>query len=212
MTEWRRWRLKYLVQINARALQEDTSPDFDFRYIDISSVGRGILVSEPTALTFGAAPSRARRLVSPGDTIISTVRTYLRAVWPVAGRTDDVVVSTGFAVLSPGPLLRPSFLGWWAQSDVCIEEIVARSVGVSYPAINASDIGDLEIRIPSLAVQDELLNFLETKVEEIDRTVELLGGSALSSRTSLSGLLLEKRQALITAAVTGQLDLTKAGA
>lgn len=212
MTEWRRWRLKYLVRINERTLKEDTSPAHEFRYVDISAVGRGRLVSEPVPLVFEAAPSRARRLVSSGDTIISTVRTYLRAVWPVEGRTDDLVVSTGFAVISPGPLIQPAFLGWWAQSDACIEEIVARSFGVSYPAINASEIGDLEIYLPPLAVQQKLVDFLAAKTGEIDRTVERLGGGASSPRASLAGLLLEKRRALIAAAVTGELDVSKVAA
>ena len=76
MTDWRRWRLKYVSsRFNARALKEDTPPDLEFRYVDISSVGRGELVSEPVSMTFETAPTRARRLVQTGDTIISTVRT-----------------------------------------------------------------------------------------------------------------------------------------
>ena len=97
-------------------------------------------------MTFAEAPARARRLVQSGDTIVSTVRTYLRAVWPVQGETGDLIVSTGFAVLSPGPRLDCRYLGWVAQSDPVIEEIVARSVGVSYPAINGSEIGDIPVQ------------------------------------------------------------------
>ena len=212
MTEWRRWRLKYLVRINQRALREDTPPDFEFRYVDISCVGRGALVVEPTGVTFEAAPSRARRLVRRGDTIISTVRTYLRAVWPVEGDVDDLVVSTGFAVLTPGALIDAGFLGWWAQSDACIEEIVARSVGVSYPAINASEIGDLEIYLPPLPIQRDIAALLVDETSKIDRVVHHLGGGPSSSDESLSGLLLAKRRALITAATTGQLDLAEVGA
>lgn len=75
--------LKYIAGINERALSEDTEPDRQLRYIDISAVGRGGLVAEPEEMRFEDAPSRARRLVRHGDTILSTVRTYLRAVWPV---------------------------------------------------------------------------------------------------------------------------------
>ena len=124
-------RLKYLVAINPRSLPEQSPVDLAIQYLDIGAVGRGVLVAEPEITTFGIAPSRARRLVSEGDTIVSTVRTYLRAVWPVRGDTNDLVVSTGFVVLSPGSLLDSRYLGWVAQSDVVIEEVVARSVGVS---------------------------------------------------------------------------------
>ena len=45
MTEgWQ--RLKYLVDINSRDIDE-TRPSFEFRYVDIGSVGRGILLEEP---------------------------------------------------------------------------------------------------------------------------------------------------------------------
>ena len=73
-------RLKYVVRINPTDLPETTDPGFEFRYLDIGAVGRGRLIEAPEALTFGQAPSRARRTVLDGDTILATVRTYLRAV------------------------------------------------------------------------------------------------------------------------------------
>lgn len=68
-------------------------------------------------MRFHEAPSRARRLVAPGDTIVSTVRTYLHAVVPVRESTDDLVVSTGFAVVSPGDGMESGFLSRYLQSD-----------------------------------------------------------------------------------------------
>ncbi len=123
-------------------------------------------------MRFGDAPTRARRLVRRGDTIISTVRTYLRAVWPVTEAADGLVVSTGFTVVSPGPQLDPRFFGWWAQSDACIDQVVARSVGVSYPAVNASDIGDLRIELPHPARQRDIADFLDAETARIDTLIE----------------------------------------
>lgn len=166
------YRVKHLASLNARSLRDDEPDDLEFRYVDISTVGRGELVAEPQRIRFDDAPSRARRLVRSGDTIISTVRTYLRAVWPVAGPADDLVVSTGFTVVSPGPRLDSRFFGWWAQSDACIEEIVARSVGVSYPAVNASDIGDLRVELPTRNEQREIADFLDAETARIDAVIE----------------------------------------
>jgi type I restriction enzyme S subunit len=129
---WPHIRLKWVVGLNERKLPATIPDSLLFRYIDISTCGRGVLIAEPEQMEFGAAPSRARRLVRAGDTIASTVRTYLRAVWPVTGSADDLVVSTGFAVLTPTDGLDARYLGWLIQSDLVIEEIVARSVGVSF--------------------------------------------------------------------------------
>ena len=70
-------RMRYLVGVNGRSLSESTDPEFEFRYLDIGSVGRGTITSEPAVMTFEQAPSRARRVLRSGDTAVSTVRTYL---------------------------------------------------------------------------------------------------------------------------------------
>src|SRR5271168_2621903 len=119
--------LKHLAFLNPETLGEETDPDHSFRYIDIATTGRGVLVAEPQAMTFEASPSRARRVLRPGDTILSTVRTYLRAGWTLRSTDDDLVASTGFVSLRPGAHVDPRFLGWMAQSDFVVEAVVANS-------------------------------------------------------------------------------------
>jgi type I restriction enzyme S subunit len=105
--------LKHLVTWNARVLPEDTSPELLIDYIDIGNVqaGRGIVGSE--SLRFGTAPSRARRILRADDVLVSTVRTYLRAVASVNDEHDGAVCSTGFTVLTARePQLTASFLSY----------------------------------------------------------------------------------------------------
>ena len=61
----------------------------------------GTIVNEPETMYFKDAPSRARRIVKKGDTIISTVRTYLKAITYIPEVTKNLIVSTGFAVIRP---------------------------------------------------------------------------------------------------------------
>ncbi|MBA2556030.1 MAG: hypothetical protein H0V12_01590 [Chloroflexi bacterium] len=194
--------LKHLVRINARSLPETTDPECEFKYIDIGSVGRGVLLEEPQRLNFATAPSRARRLLRTGDTIISTVRTYLRAVWPIHDPSFDLVASTGFAVLTPGSRLDARYLGWLAQSDLVVEEIVARSVGVSYPAINALEIGRL--RVPAIPLDDQraIADFLDAETARID--------ALIAKKRRLIAALRERRAVATLAGVSG--DLTFPGA
>jgi restriction endonuclease S subunit len=188
--------MKYLAKINQSALSESTNPDREIRYLDISGVGRGALVAEPEAMTFGTAPSRARRLVRDGDTIVSTVRTYLRAVLPIRSPDPTLVVSTGFAVLTPKANVDPEYFAWAVQSDPFIEEIVARSVGVSYPGINASDIGDIRVPIVDLTRQRAIAEYLDRETARID--------ALITKKQRMIELFKERRQALITSAVTGE--------
>lgn len=188
--------LKHLVRINERALPETTDPMYEFRYVDIGSIARGAVLEEPCVMIFGDAPSRARRLVRRGDTIISTVRTYLRAVWPVCGPTDGLVVSTGFAVLTPGDKIDSRYLGWLAQSDVVIEEIVRRSVGVSYPAIDSSEIGNIPVPLPDMSRQRAIANYLDVEATRID--------ALIAKKRRMADLLLERLYAATQLIITGR--------
>ena len=178
-------RLKYLAGINERSLPEQTDPEQRIRYIDISLVGYGYLVGEPKELRFKDAPSSARRLVRDGDTIISTVRAYLRAVWQVDGETDDLVVSTGFAVLTPMQI-EPRFFSWWVRSDRFIEEMVARSVGVLYPTVSALELGDLQVRMPATSEQRAIADYLDIETARID--------ALITKKRRLIDLLNERRR------------------
>jgi type I restriction enzyme S subunit len=195
MTRWRELRVKHLADINSESLPENTDPGRDVRYVDISTVGRGSLVSEPELLTFGEAPSRARRLVREGDTIVSTVRTYLRAVLPIEQPELDLVVSTGFAVLRPRAAIHARYFAWAVQSDGFIEEVVSRSVGVSYPAINASEIGDIRVPMPPYERQRAIADYLDAETEHID--------ALIAKKQRLSTLIDERFRSRIRSLVKG---------
>ena len=98
---WGVERLKYSATINDETLPETTDIGFVMSYVDISGVDlhRGIVSS--AEMTFEDAPSRARRVVRDGDTIVSTVRTYLGAITPIRNPASNTIVSTGFAVIRP---------------------------------------------------------------------------------------------------------------
>lgn len=99
-------------------------------------------IGEITRYAFAAAPSRARRIVRDGDVIISTVRTYLQAIAAISDPPTNLIVSTGFAVIRPRPgVLDPNYCRYALRESRFLWEVQGRSVGVSYPAINSSDLG-----------------------------------------------------------------------
>lgn len=198
--------LKYLSRINPAALREDTPLDYEIRYIDISSVSSHGEITDITVMPFRDAPSRARRIVKAGDTIVSTVRTYLKAIAYVEGDDKSLICSTGFAVLRPGPRIHPRFLFYWTRSNHFIDEICARSIGVSYPAINAHEIGSLPFPVLDIPRQKAIAAFLDVKLSQLRRVFGALNG-LVSSSDSAAGALVDYRDYLITAAVTGQIDV-----
>ena len=194
---WEVKRLKYLSTVNDEALPETTDPDMEFTYVDIGNVDsvRGITGTED--LVFEDAPSRARRVVRQGDVIISTVRTYLKAIARIEPTDANLIVSTGFAVLRPREL-DSGFAAYALSSPYFVDRVVAHSVGVSYPAINASELACLDIAFPPIPEQQAIAAFLDRETARIDALV--------SRKERLIELLREKRSALITRAVTRGLD------
>ena len=168
-------RLKDIVTINLRSLPETTSNDYEFRYIDISNVnGDGeITVSEP--MLFVDAPSRARRIIKKGDVIISTVRTYLKAIGSINFDATDIIVSTGFAVCTPKNSFISKCVEYAIRNDATIDKICQQSCGVSYPAITATALSRIEVEIPApLSEQQRIVEYLDRKTSAIDRKIELL--------------------------------------
>ena len=164
----RRQRIQWIAELNPETLDDATDPDRTFRYIDIGSVSAGGRIEPGDHIRFGDAPSRARRIIRADDIVVSTVRTYLRAVARIPPDLDGQVASTGFAVLRPRPNVDARFLAYSCASDPFVEEVVARSVGVSYPAINASDLAKIEIALPGIEEQRRIANFLDRETARID--------------------------------------------
>ena len=80
---WEVLPVKAVATYNDDVLGEATDPELEIDYIEISDVDEIAGVKATAALTFSASPTRARRLVRSGDILLSTVRTYLRAIAPV---------------------------------------------------------------------------------------------------------------------------------
>ena len=200
-TGWEARRLKFAATYNDEVLAESTDPDFEIAYVDISSVD---LVNGITAVeihTFAEAPSRARRIARDGDTIISTVRTYLKAIAPIESPPLNMIVSTGFVVIRPLEFIDSRFMGYALQGAGFIDSVVANSTGVSYPAINPSALACIPICYPpDRSEQQQIISFLDRKIQQID---------ALMAKEFAISLLTEYRTTLITAATTGKIDVRR---
>ena len=191
---WSLKRLKYLATYNDEVLADSTDEEKEIEYVEISGVSLAQGIEEIERMTFGQAPLRARRRVRSNDILISTVRTYLRAIARIDEASPDLIASTGFCVVRPNDDVDSGFLGWAAKSELFVSEVVARSVGVSYPAINASEIVTIGMALPPLDTQRLIAWFLDEKTRQID--------GLIAKKRQLLDRLAEKRQALITRAVT----------
>ncbi|MBN2642093.1 MAG: restriction endonuclease subunit S [Victivallales bacterium] len=196
---WITRRLKYISNLNKKTLTDSTDPDYLFRYVDIGSVSTGTISKNLEQLNYSNAPSRAKRVISKGDTIISTVRTYLKAIYHFEHEIKDIIASTGFAVLTPVRIF-PKMLGYLLLFDGFIDQVIRLSVGASYPAINADRLCDIRVAFPEDKQEQEFI------VEHIEKETALIDKTIARTEREIE-LIQEYRTRLVSDVVTGKVDV-----
>ena len=150
---WESKRLDEVAYINQKT---SNLREFSWiNYTDISSVGT-CTVEIPTKIEIADAPSRARRVLSKGDTVISTVRPNRKSFFYFAGEWENAIASTGFAVVSPMHLEDSEYFYAMLTSDLAVRFYESICEGGSYPAFNPSRLAELVVPWPPMAIRAEL--------------------------------------------------------
>ena len=102
-------------------------------------------------------PSRARRLVQEGDIVYSTVRPNLKHFGIIMNPDYNMVVSTGFAVITANWSAYRYFIYQFLIQAATIENLstIAQSAVSAYPSINTSDIANLDLVVPPDSMIEE---------------------------------------------------------
>lgn len=140
-------------------------------YLDTGNITEN-RVSEIQHLVTGrdALPSRARRKVALGDILYSTVRPNQKHYGIIKEVLPNMLVSTGFAVITTDKTVADSdFLYYYlSQNDIVdsLHAIGEQSVS-AYPSIKPSDIEGLELMLPPLPKQVEIGHILRALDDKI---------------------------------------------
>ncbi|NCU29947.1 restriction endonuclease subunit S [Candidatus Saccharibacteria bacterium] len=135
-------------------------PDKDFYYIDVASVDnkRAKLISDLPLTTPNNAPSRARKLVSGGTVIYSTVRPYLLNTAIIENaEKQELIASTAFAVVHPYTGIISKWILYNFLAPYFVDYVNSKSVGAAYPAINDAAFDKSIVPLPPLAEQTRIV-------------------------------------------------------
>ena len=86
------------------------------------------------------------------------------------------------------------------MSDWFVERVISESEGVSYPAINSSDLVELKLIVPPIEEQELISKYLDKKTKLIDSLVE-------KTQRKIE-LLKEQRTSLINQCTTTERSLS----
>ncbi|MBI5050826.1 MAG: restriction endonuclease subunit S [Nitrospirae bacterium] len=142
----------------------------EIEYIDISSVESGVLLGT-THYQISDAPSRAKRLVSHGDTILSTVRPNRRSFLFIKNPASNLVVSTGFAVLRASDKIAPKFLYYLVTNQPFTDYLTANAKGAAYPAVDTEIIARARIYLPDRPEQHKIASILSAYDDLIENNL-----------------------------------------
>jgi len=165
-------------------------PDSSFNYIDISCVENesGELRGANSVRTY-EAPSRARRSVAQGDVLISTVRPNLKAFAILREVPERAIASTGFAVLrAHADRLLPAFLISMLRHKTSVDQMVGMMGKGAYPSINQADMACVQIPLPPLEVQKEIVAEIEGYQNEIARLKRSIDNEEMKIQAALGSV------------------------
>lgn len=195
--DWEATTVGSVAKVNARAIVKKDAPT-EITYVAIDDVSPGRINAWLT-MAFADAPSRARRRVQHGDVIWSSVRPNRRSFALVLNPSPDLIVSTGFAVLTPTGVPF-SYLYAAITTDDFTQYLVNHATGAAYPAVNAADFEAGKIIVPP----SDLLALYHRAAEPALLLADALDRENRALRSS--------RDLLLPKLISGELDVSKAEA
>lgn len=191
---WSVRRLDEVAEVNASAVRRGHELE-NILYVDIASVGTG-RIDKIEPMAFAAAPGRARRIVQHGDTIWSCVRPNRKSFSLILSPPAELIVSTGFAVLTPTKVPF-SFLHQAVTTDEFVGYLTNHATGAAYPAVTAKDFEAAKLVVPD----EPLLRQFHEHCEPM----MLLKDNLLRKNANLR----RTRDLLLPKLVSGALDVSK---
>ena len=137
----------------------------------------------------------------PGDVIVSRNATVGAAALVPAGQR--FAMGQDVSLVRPNEALDPRFLNWTFRTGGIAAQIEAASIGATFSRINVEQIKELVIPLPPIHEQKRISLYLAERTSHCD----VLRNAMQRTLDSLR----ERRAALISAAVTGAIDLAEAG-
>ena len=193
---WRVAELSELASVNSSSVSRRGNPE-SILYVDISSVSTN-RIDNVTPYASADAPGRARRRVEHGDVIWSSVRPANRAYSLIYEPPENLIVSTGFAVIRPNAATPFTFLFFAVTSNPFVDQMTTVAKGAAYPATSFDDFEKAKLLVPS---DDLLKNFhekaapmfrqkhlLQQQSERLRKTFDMLLPRLISGKLSVENL------------------------
>lgn len=194
------WTMAPLSAISTDVAQRIPDADETFTYIDIGSVDRETKsIATPQVLLGKDAPSRARKQVAAGDTLVSMTRPNLNAVALVPPSLDGQIASTGFDVLRPLNGIDSRWLAYLVRAERFVTAMSELVQGALYPAVRSRDVRAYVAPLAPTTEQTRIADQLDALLARINACNQRLD--------AIPALVKRFRLAVLDAAISGELTV-----
>lgn len=134
-----------------------------------------------------------------GDVLLAKDGSTLGTVNVIRTLSRAATVNSSIAVITPNKTLMSIYLFYLFQSSFMENTIQRIKGGMGVPHLFQADINKFYIPLPTISEQQEIAVFLDQETTKIDELI--------AQAEKAIELLKERRTALISAAVTGKIDV-----
>ncbi|EGG1095345.1 restriction endonuclease subunit S [Campylobacter coli] len=158
----------------------------NYSYIELANIGNNGNISEPISDLGKNLPTRARRIVSKGDVIISSIEGSLSSCALITQEFDKHLVSTGFFVLN-SKLLNGETLLVMFKSQIFQEYLKKFPSGTILCAINKEELSKILIPKIDPTTQEKIAKYIQESFNLRKKSKQLLDNAKNKVEEQIQG-------------------------
>lgn len=141
--------------LNIRGENYSPKEKVKYKYIELANIGDNGEITGFMGAEGRDLPTRARRKVSKGDIIVSSIEGSLSSIALIRNEYDDALCSTGFYVVD-SENINPETLLVLLKSPVGQKQLKKGCSGTILTAINKNELGKIVLPIIAKNIQDQI--------------------------------------------------------
>ncbi|MBX0521013.1 restriction endonuclease subunit S [Campylobacter jejuni] len=158
----------------------------NYSYIELANIGNNGNISESISDLGKNLPTRARRIVSKGDVIISSIEGSLSSCALITQEFDKHLVSTGFFVLN-SKLLNGETLLVMFKSQIFQEYLKKFPSGTILCAINKEELSKILIPKIDSTTQEKIAKYIQESFNLRKKSKQLLDNAKIKVEEQIQG-------------------------
>jgi type I restriction enzyme S subunit len=197
-TDWDMWKITHACPYVASGTtpKSDGGNYYDGAnlWVTTGELREGVILDTTKKVTDKALYDLPTLRIHPKGSVV--IAMYGATIGRLGILGNNATTNQACCVMPPSDIINNKYLFYWLYSTR--QEIINLSSGGGQPNVNQEKISSLKVSAPTYKYQVEIANFLDHETAKIDTLIE--------KQQQLIKLLKEKRQAVISQAVTKGLN------